>query len=269
MSLWEAALLGLVQGATEFLPVSSSGHLVLTQSALGLALPGVVFEVALHVATLISVVWAYNRRIAWLIRGMFALDGAAVRYLGALVLATLPAALLGLLAGDRLAALFEDAQVAAGSLLVTGLVLWSTRRARRGEADGADVPGWRQALLIGLAQALALVPGISRAGMTVAAGLFLGLRGRDSARFSFLMAIPAIGGAAVLSLPEAIRGARAAGGDMALPLAVGFLVAAVTGVVAIRALVGALTRGGLHWFAPYCWLVGGIGLLWLVAGGWG
>lgn len=279
MSPWEAAALGVLQGATEFLPVSSSGHLVLAQRALGVALPGVVFEVTLHIATLCSVLWAYRRRTWWLLEGALRGDLHARRYLALLAVATLPAALVGLGAGDIVKALFEEARIVGGALVVTGTALWvgavgpeesqgsASEEAGAGSQAPAS-PSWRSALLIGMAQAFALVPGISRAGFTVVVALRCGLGGRDAARFSFFMAMPAIAGAAVLSIPEALNSFAAgqvpASGGLAgvdVAVAVGFVAAAATGVLAIRLLVSALARGALRWFAPYCWVLGGLTVL--------
>ncbi len=250
MSAWDAIVLGLIQGATEFLPVSSSGHLVMAQAVLAVDVPGVVFEVAVHVATLLSIVVVYRARVVELAVGMAARDRRAWGYVGLLLVATVPAGLLGVLAGDAIEALFDDPYVAGFALIVTGGFLWSSRSAL-GRASGSRPTPW-VALVIGLAQAVALIPGISRSGATVVAALWLGLEAREAAAFSFLMAIPAIAGAAVLQLPELADGA-------ALPLGVlgvGSLVAAVTGVLAIRTFVALLGRRAFHFFAPYCWLVG-------------
>lgn len=256
MSPWEAALLGAIQGATEFLPVSSSGHLVMGQALLGIDLPGVLFEVTVHLATLVSIVVAYRGRVAGLASGVFRVQGEAWRYLGLLVLATIPAAVVGLLWRDRIEALF-DAPVTVGvALFITGGLLWSTRRTMR---DGDEVK-WRgiavgAALAMGVAQSFALVPGISRSGATVVVGLWLGVEPREAAAFSFLMALPAIGGASVLELPGIFS--AGGGGIPATSLLLGGGVAAVTGVLAIRTFVAMLRHRAFHHFALYCWLAGG------------
>ena len=167
MNLWESLVLGLTQGFTEFLPVSSSGHLVIGQALLGIQVPGVSFEVAVHVATLLSVLLVYRRRVGTLAVGAFKLDPEAWRYLSLLVLATVPAGVLGLTLGDPIERLFEAPEVAGGALLVTGTFLWTTRRALARNPQGK--PGARAALVMGMAQACALVPGISRSGATVVA----------------------------------------------------------------------------------------------------
>jgi len=257
MSLWDSILLGIVQGATEFLPVSSSGHLVIAQALLDIHVPGVVFEIAVHVATLFSVLLVYRGRVSSLVIGAVKRDGSAWHYIALLAVATAPAAVLGLLAEDRIEALFESPSVPGFALLVTGAFLWSARG--RIERATAERPGIVAAFLIGVAQAVALVPGISRSGSTVVAALWLGVEAREAAAFSFLMAVPAIAGAAVLKLGEL----EAASGPSAAVLIVGGVVAGITGIVAIRTFVRMLERRSFHHFAPYCWAVGSLYLAYL------
>lgn len=257
MSTWESLLLGVVQGATEFLPVSSSGHLVIFQTVLGITVPGVLFEVVVHVATLLSILLVYRVRVVDLVKGMTTRNREAWHYVGLLALATVPAGVVGVLWQGRIEAMFENPVVPGAALLVTGLFLWTTRRALSRAV--ADHPGLAAAVLIGLAQATALVPGISRSGATVTAALWLGVAAPEAAAFSFLMAMPAIGGAAVLQLPEVAAGA----GPGTVPLIVGGIAAAVTGVVAIRTFVAMLARRSFHLFAPYCWVVGSAYLLYI------
>lgn len=259
MSPWEALILGFVQGATEFLPVSSSGHLVVAQELLDVHIEGVLFEVAVHVATLVSITLVYRERIGKLVAGLVRREREAWQYAGLLVLATLPAAVLGLTFEDRLEALFDDPIVPGVAFLVTGLVLWSSRRALARDPNGH--PGARIAFLIGIAQAFALVPGISRSGSTVVAALWLGVSPIEAAAFSFLMAIPAIAGAAVLQVPDVMAGPIGIGG---VALAVGSVAAAVTGVVAIRTFVAMLRRRSFHQFALYVWILGSAYLGWIL-----
>lgn len=249
MSLWEAIVLGVVQGATEFLPVSSSGHLVLSQELMGLAIPGVLFEVAVHLATLVSILIVYRTRIARLVSGSLRGDREAWSYLGLLLAATVPAAVVGLLFKDRIEAIFDDPLVTGLAFLVTGGLLWSTRAALRREPAGHPV--LRVAVLMGFAQAFALVPGISRSGTTVVAALWAGVAGREAAAFSFLMAVPAIAGAAVLQIPDVATASLSPG-----PLIAGGVAAAVTGVLAIRSFVVLLQRQSFHRFALYLWPLG-------------
>ena len=255
-------MLGALQGATEFLPVSSSGHLVVGQTLLGLEIQGVQFEVAVHVATLISVLVMYRGRLMDLLYGTFRRDGDAWRYMGLLAAATLPAGLVGVFFRDSIEGLFESPFVPATAFLVTGAILWSTRRAL-GRED-CKKPGWGVALLIGFAQAFALVPGISRSGTTVAMALWLGVAAEEAAAFSFLMAIPAIAGAALLQIPELTSQGLTLSGTA---LAVGSVVAAITGILAIKAFVVLLARRAFHRFAIYCWALGTAFLIYLFAFG--
>ncbi|MEZ4414385.1 MAG: undecaprenyl-diphosphate phosphatase [Gemmatimonadota bacterium] len=261
MTVWEALLLGFVQGATEFLPVSSSGHLVLGQTLLGIRAPGVAFEIVVHVATLLSVIIVYRGRLSGL--ALDALRGrrSAWAYIGLLVVATIPAALLGLRFKEPIEALFESPEAVAVAFLVTGVLLWSTRRAL---ARGAGAhPGLGSAVAMGLAQAFALVPGISRSGSTVVAGIWSRVEPHEAAAFSFLMSIPAIAGAAVLMWPEV----QASGAVDWKPLAAGGLAAAITGVLAIRTFVAMLKREAFHRFALYLWPLGLLFYLYLKVAG--
>jgi len=263
VSLLQALILGIVQGVTEFLPVSSSGHLVLADALLGMEAPGVLVVLALHVATLLSVCWVYRARIIELAAGLLRADGASWRYVGLLGLASLPAAFVGLTLLDVLGPMFERPAVAAALLLVTGGIVFTMRATvPRG---GRERPGPGAAFAVGLAQAVAVLPGISRSGSTVAVGTALGVSAERMAEFSFLMSIPAIGGAALLEAPEF----AAAGAQIPMaPLLAGFLAALVSGIFAIRLFVRMIHRGTFHWFAYYCWVVGGLYLLgaWLEPG---
>ena len=260
MTVWEALVLGIVQGATEFLPVSSSGHLVIGQAVLGIEVEGVLFEVAVHVATLVSILWVYRERVLGLTGGVLARERDAMTYAGLILVASVPAGLLGVFAKDPVEALFDDPVVPGVALLVTGTFLWSSRWALTRAV--LERPGWVAAFLIGLAQAFALVPGISRSGATVVAALWLGMQAREAAAFSFLMAVPAVGGAALLQLLD-LSGAS---GLSSVALGLGGAAAAVTGVLAIRTFVAMLGKNAFHLFAPYCWVVGGVYLLWLLSG---
>ena len=256
MTIWESIVLGFVQGVTEFLPVSSDGHLVIAQTLLGVDSPGIVFEVAVHVATLVSIFVAYRTRVWDLGRGVLQREPGALRVFGLLLVATLPAGLVGLLANDQLEALFDVPWAAGVGLLITGTFLW-TSRAALPRATGV-VSGWVPALLIGIGQALAIAPGISRSGTTIVVALWLGVEAREAAAFSFLMAIPAIAGAAVLELPDI-----GAGGIGWEPLLFGSVIAGATGILAIRILVALLARRAFHAFAPYCWAAGSLFLVYL------
>ncbi len=260
MTWYEAVFLGFLQGATEFLPVSSSGHLVMGQAVLGVELPGAGFEVALHFATLFSVFFVYRRRIRALLAGVPRRDPEQLRYGGLLILASIPAAIAGIGFATFFESLFEIPQVTAVALMVTGFILLTARGAL--DREPSDRPGVLVALIMGLAQALAIVPGISRSGTTVVVALWRGVGPAEAAAFSFLMSIPAVGGAALLKLPEAVS----AGSFPPLEvLGAGAAVACVTGVFAIRAFQAMLDSRSFHRFAPYLWAAGLL-FLWTVQG---
>jgi undecaprenyl-diphosphatase len=253
VSYLDALILGLVQGLTEFLPVSSSGHLVMAQTFLGVPAPGVFLEVALHVATLLSVVVVYRMKLLELLVGAVRRERDALRYVGMLVLATLPVVVIGLFFKDAIEAAFDTPFVTGFMLLATGLILWSTTWSAQDRP--IEEPGPGQALSMGLAQCLALLPGISRSGSTIAVGLWLKLDGERAAEFSFLMSLPAIAGAAILQAAD-LGGEAGPGVAIDGPLMAAFVTALVAGVAAIKSLVWLVRRRGFHYFAPYVWVVG-------------
>jgi undecaprenyl-diphosphatase len=259
----EALVLGLAQGLSEFFPVSSSGHLLMLQEILGIHEDGIAFEITVHIATLASVLIVYRKRISTLVSGVFRREVSAIAYVGKLVLATLPAIAAVLIAGDWFDAQFEAPRVAGVCLLVTGAILWTTRSTI--ERASASEPSWRVALLIGCAQVLAILPGISRSGTTVAAALALGVAPVAAAEFSFLMSVIAIGGAAVRSLPDLV----AVPAGQVAPFVVGGIAALVAGIAAIWLFVRLLETHGFYRFAYYTWAAGALFLVWLQFGGGG
>jgi len=259
MTYWQGLVLGVIQGLTEFLPISSSGHLVVAEAAVGLTVPGVLVEVALHVATLLAVVIVYRERLTGLVIGAVRGEVGAWRYIGLLVLGSIPAGIVGVLFASFFESMFDALAVVGIDFLITGAILWSTRRVIA--AARAETPSAAGALAIGAGQALAIFPGISRSGTTVAAGLWLGVDPVKAAEYSFLLAIPAIGGAAVLQLPHLETDIAMVGAG---PLAVSFLASLISGVIAIRLLVALLQKRAFHRFAPYCWAIGLVTLAWVL-----
>ncbi|MBI4197422.1 MAG: undecaprenyl-diphosphate phosphatase [Deltaproteobacteria bacterium] len=266
MSYFQAIILGAVQGLTEFLPVSSSGHLVLTQHLMGLnnAEELLLFDVALHWGTLLSVLVYYYADLFWMAKDSFlwVVRRKGDRHEGARILlsvgiATAPATVVGFLFKDTIESLFVSPDVTGWGLLITGTLLWVTQRMKTKQEEGDSTPGLMDAVVIGVAQAVAMIPGISRSGSTMVAGLFRGLSRGMAARFSFLMSIPVIFGAGLLesfnipSLDLISKG----------PLLVGSLVSAVTGFLAIRWLLKIIQTARFHWFAYYCWGVGVVTLI--------
>ncbi len=262
MSLLEALILGIVQGATEFLPISSSGHLVLTEALLGISGGGLLIEVTLHLGTLLAVLIYFRRRIVWLLTGGVARgeEGErARRWLLWLALGTIPAVVVGLGLRGAIEQLFESTTAALVGLLVTGGILFSSRWSRaRGRSAVSSA-----ALFIGLGQALAIMPGISRSGTTIAAGMWLGVDRTEAAEFSFLLSIPAIAGAALLQTWDLISGSAPDASMLAGALLPGFAAAFISGYAAIAGLLGILKRRGLVPFAWYCWAVALAGLVFI------
>ena len=270
MSFLKAIFLGVVQGVTEFLPVSSSGHLVLAKALLGIETPGALWEVVLHVGTLAAIMAVLRRDVARLvagaIRGLTALGSRRrlaevwagdvdFRMSMYILLGVVPAGIAGVLLEATLDRLFSNCLVVGCALFVTGGVLWLTR-SLEGPRRPAGAFRALDALLIGLAQVAGLVPGVSRAGVTISAGLGRRLNSDVAARFSFLMVIPAILGALFLKLGDLAHLPRA---DLG-PLLVGCASSAVVGFAALVLVIRLVDRGRLHWFAPYCWIMGVLAL---------
>jgi undecaprenyl-diphosphatase len=259
LTLPEAVLLGILQGLTEFLPISSSGHLVLAQRLLGITTPGIVTEIVLHAGTLLAVLvvyradlWRMARDAARLLpprRARAGPAGTGARELGYLVAATLPVAVAGLLWRHPIEQLFESARTAAAFLWVTGLLLLLTRVVPRGRAPLR----MRSALGMGVMQMLSLLPGLSRSGATISGGLFGRVDPAEVVRFAFLLSVPAILGSLLLELPEVVT---AWSQGYWLPSIVGFLAALVSGMVAIQILIRVVARGRLYGFGIYCLAAG-------------
>ena len=253
----DAIIWGLVQGLTEFLPISSSGHLVLVPALLDAAGvemsdPDLATSAVLHLGTLVAVIAYYRADLARMSR--FRTDPVARRILLLLVIGTIPA-LIGLPLEETLSRLEARPELVAIALLGTGVILFvSTRLPIRDRTLREATP--TEALTVGTAQALALIPGISRSGTTITAGLALGLDREEAARFSFLLAIPTIAGGGLLSL-----GALVAGGIDLGPILVGFLVSMVTGYLAIVLLLRILVSRGFGPFVAYCLAVGTLSLV--------
>jgi undecaprenyl-diphosphatase len=268
-----ALFLGIVQGLTEFLPVSSSGHLVILQHLFGMRSPKLLFDVAVHLGTLAAVVVFFRSDVAAIGRAVLGwrpfrrvggnpAGSPDLRLLGLILAATVPTALIGLFIRFAAEEVFASPLSAGLLLMATGVLLIASRRSGPGRKDMADI-SLAEALGIGLVQGIAVFPGVSRSGATIATALFLGIRPDAAARFSFLLSIPSILGAALLMLGDAVA-ASAADARAAL---IGAVVAAAVGYAALWMLVFIVKRGRLYAFAPYCWAVGALGvcLAWIGA----
>ncbi len=266
MNTVEAIVLGIVQGLTEFLPVSSSGHLVLFQNLFGLKEPELLFDICLHMGTLAAVIIVFYREILDILKALFQLPGrmktaggfkrlcetdASIRMALLIVVGSIPTALIGLLFKEITDQLFGSVAIVGCMLLVTGTILWLTRNIGT-EGRPIRQTTLTNALIIGIVQGVAILPGISRSGATISTALFLGVDRKVAGRYSFLLSIPAIVGALVLGLdtPE-LHSAIPMGTIIA-----GSVVASLVGWLALVILLRVVDRGQLHRFAPYCWLVG-------------
>ncbi len=234
--------MGLMQGVTEFLPISSSGHLVILQELLRWKGPRLEFDVAVHIGTLFAILVVLHKKIWSLIRDPLAYPNRLI------LLGTLPTAVAGLIVHFFARRAFESGILASTMLTLTGFYLWSTRKIPQGEKDALRTSPL-DALLVGIAQGLSVLPGLSRSGLTIATGLHRGLERQWAGEFAFLLAIPALVGAAILEAP---RMAKAP----VLPLAMGTVSAFLSGSLALLFLLKVVRGGKLHRFAPYCWAVG-------------
>ncbi len=259
MSFWQAIILGLVQGLTEFLPISSSGHLVLAHHFLGLAEENMVFDVAVHLGTLFAVFVYFRRDLVALVLGFF--KGGPLRKVALLIiLGTVPAVIFGLGLKDLIEELFSSPAFVSGGLLVTSALLFLSEKLQK-QSRPLEKIRWQDALLIGCFQALAILPGISRSGSTIAGGLIRGVDRDAAARFSFFLAIPAILGAAVLQLGD-LGGMTAKEWSV---MGVGVIASMISGYVAIGILMAVLQRGKLYGFSIYTLVLGVGGLIYFLA----
>ncbi|MCX5836971.1 MAG: undecaprenyl-diphosphate phosphatase [Deltaproteobacteria bacterium] len=271
MTLTEAVILGIVQGLTEPLPVSSSAHLVIVPALVpGFQPPGVAFDVLLHLGTLMAVVFFLRREIGELLASLIPEKGPVApapetdsreraanrRMVLWITVATFLTGAIGILFKDRIERLFESVETTACMLFITGILLFLSDRVKTNERRKEEM-NLADGIVLGLVQAVALIPGISRSGSTIAFGIFRGLERETAARFSFLLSIPAIGGAVILKSADLMR---LPAGDLPA-LGVGFLAAAVTGFLSLKLLFTMINKTGLAPFAWYCWSVGSATLI--------
>lgn len=246
MDLLTVVLLALIQGITEFLPVSSSGHLVIAQHVLAWDQDNVLLDVILHLGTAAAILWVFRNDIRALVEGLFARDPekkrASYRMTAFLVLGSIPAAAAGLAFKDLFERMFLDARSTGLMFFVTAAFLFASALRKKPSAP-LDAP---KAVAIGLAQALAILPGVSRSGATIGTALLVGTERKEAGRFSFLLGLPAILGAALLEMRDVSAASLPAG-----LLLAAFAVSLVVGVVALRLLLGFIDRGRLHFFGYY------------------
>ncbi len=279
MSFLYAILLGILQGLTEFLPISSSGHLVIAQQIFGIEEADMAFDIILHLGTLVAVLAYYWKDILQLIGEFFTLISQLFKgekpklldphrpyriLLVMVVVATIPTALIGFLFKDLFVKLFGGIYIVGYALVITGVLLWVSNGIIEGKKRAQNIT-LLDATTVGLLQGLAITPGISRSGSTIFAGLLRGFNRELATRFSFLLSIPAILGAVILEGKEIFKSQVAIANI--LPILAGFLAAAISGYFAIHILIRLLQKKKLNYFAYYCWAVGLLTILysWVMA----
>lgn len=272
MGIGDAVILGILQGLTEFLPVSSSGHLVLGKALLGIAEQGIAFEVFVHFGTLLAVLTVFRNDIWQLLLSFFSLfskstfefglkskykNDESFRLLLFIILGTIPAVFVGLLLEDYVESAFSNPKLVGITLIITAVILLLTLIPQK----SLQKLNIKNTFVMGLAQALAIVPGISRSGSTISIGLLQNIGGNDAARFSFLLAIPAILGATILKVTNLLE--SGIDKQFFIVLLVGTVASYISGYIAIESLLKIVQKGKLYLFAPYCLLLGIIALLFI------
>lgn len=257
MSWFEALVLGLIQGLTEYLPVSSSGHLAIGQALFGMndGADNLMFTVAVHVATVLSTVVILWSEIDWVLKGLFKFKmNDETKYVLNIIVSMIPVGVVGLLFKDQVEEIFGSGLLVVGCcLLITAALLTFSYYAKPRQKEHISM---KDAFIIGIAQAIAVLPGVSRSGSTIATGLLLGNKKESLAQFSFLMVIPPILGEALLDVLKMMKGEDVMGCIETLPLMVGFVAAFLAGCVACKWMISIVKRGKLIYFGIYCAIVG-------------
>lgn len=259
MDAFDAAILGVIQGLTEFLPVSSSGHLELGKAILGdTSVPeeSLMFTVVLHFATALSTIVVFRKDIIELLKGMFSFQwNEETQFAGKIILSMIPAVFVGLMFEEELESLFGGNIILVGfMLIVTGLLLFLAGRAK----NTGKAVSWRDAIIIGVSQAIAILPGVSRSGATISTSVLLGNDRTKAARFSFLMVVPLILGKIA---KDVMSGDLNVESSSSLPLLIGFIAAFLTGLVACTWMISLVKKAKLHYFSYYCFAVGIVAIL--------
>lgn len=259
----QALILGIIQGLTEYLPVSSSGHLAIGQALFGMndGADNLAFTVAVHVATVMATLVVLWREILWLLTGVFKWEmNEEMRYVINILVSMIPVGFVGLLFKEQVEEVFGSGLVIVGvCLLITSSLLVFSYYAKPRQKEHLSM---KDAFIIGIAQACAVLPGLSRSGSTIATGLLLGNKKEKLAQFSFLMVIPPILGEAFLDLMKVAKGESMMGNIETLPLVVGFVAAFVSGCFACKWMIDIVKRGKLLYFGIYCAMAGAVTLVW-------
>ena len=256
MDWLQALILGVIQGLTEYLPVSSSGHLALGAHLFGInGADNLTFTVLVHVATVLSTLVILWSEIDWIVRGLFKFEmNAETKYFINILISMIPVGIVGVFFKDEVEEIFGSGLLVVGvMLLLTAALLIFSYYAKPRPKEHI---GMKDAFIIGIAQACAVMPGLSRSGSTIATGLLLGNKKESLAQFSFLMVIPPILGEALLDVIKGLRGEEAFGGIDTLPLVVGFLAAFISGCFACKWMINIVKRGKLVYFGIYCAIAG-------------
>ena len=246
MSLYDAILLGIVQGVTEFLPISSSGHLVIIQKFLGVVNNGSEFEILVHIGTLGSILVVFFNEIRLIIQNI--MSPKTQKYISFIIIGTIPAGIFGFAMRDLFESIFHNLNLVGISLIFTGTILFSSILLKKADKRITST----KSILIGLAQALAIFPGVSRSGMTICSALFLGIGPKEAARFSFLLAIPAISGAGAIMMADVGTNFQISVYVAGAALISSFL----TGLFSLKWLINWLKNGKFHYFGFYCITIG-------------
>ena len=268
MSWFEALVLGLIQGLTEYLPVSSSGHLAIGQALFGMenGEENLMFTVAVHVATVLSTLVILWKEVNWMLRGLGSFSvhlvrgdadlekNAGMRYALNIIVSMIPVGIVGLFFKDEVKAVFGSGLLVVGCcLLITAALLIFSYYAKPRQKETIS---WKDALVIGIAQAIAVLPGVSRSGSTIATGLLLGNKKELLAQFSFLMVIPPILGEALLDILKMVKGENVMGSIETLSLVIGFVAAFLSGCLACKWMINIVKKGKLIYFGIYCAVIG-------------
>jgi Uncharacterized bacitracin resistance protein len=261
----QAILLGLLQGLTEFLPVSSSGHLTIAKALFGIETQDLAFEVAVHAATVLSTLVVFRKEIWKLLKGLFKFQyNEETRYICMILVSMIPVFIVGVFFKDYVEAIFGNGLAVVGfALIVTAVLLFLSENMKARQDSSAEVEGrpvsYKSAIWMGVAQAVAVIPGLSRSGSTIATGLFCKVKKSEVAQFSFLMVLIPVLGEAFL---DVVGGDFAASSVGALPLLLGFISAFVAGLFACKVMIAIVKKARLKWFALYCVLVGSACIIW-------
>jgi undecaprenyl-diphosphatase len=256
MNYVQAVFLAIVQGLTEFLPVSSSGHLVILQKLLDFSQPPVIFDILVHVGTLGAILFYFKKQLISILKGIFKKKDAELKIFYFVLIGSLPAGVIGFFLQHYIEQIFDSLRLVGFSLLITAGILFSSKFIK---APGKDFKylNWKNTLFIGFFQALAILPGVSRSGSTIISGLWQDFKRETAFLFSFYLAIPAILGALVLQIPDLFS---QAGADFSKGL-LGMIVAGIVGYFSLSILERTLKSAKLHWLGLYCLILGLIVLI--------